>query len=163
MGGLRQEALAVERRDEQHMTAYFQRSLLTVLPFFHVGGLKHPDHAGAAARCDRDDPSALHAGRNACRHLADHPTLNSAGTRDHSGVTEHPELGFNRSVLAKAISTGSTIVPPHLIDRFVARGVRCFRSTARPKPVRRRLYAPRRRSFAGWLDRPARPVLARRL
>ena len=38
-------------------------------------------------------------------------------------VTEHPGWASADLSSLKAISTGSTIVPPHLIERFVARGV----------------------------------------
>ncbi|MDB5585013.1 MAG: acid--CoA ligase, partial [Bradyrhizobium sp.] len=38
-------------------------------------------------------------------------------------VTEHPDWAATDLSSLKAISTGSTIVPPHLIERFVNRGV----------------------------------------
>jgi fatty-acyl-CoA synthase len=38
-------------------------------------------------------------------------------------VTEHPDWAATDLSSLKAISTGSTIVPPRLIERFVARGV----------------------------------------
>jgi fatty-acyl-CoA synthase len=38
-------------------------------------------------------------------------------------VTDHPDWHSTDLSSLKAVSTGSTIVPPHLIERFVARGV----------------------------------------
>ena len=38
-------------------------------------------------------------------------------------VSEHPAWATTDLSSLKAVATGSTIVPPHLIDRFVARGV----------------------------------------
>src|SRR4051812_40638519 len=38
-------------------------------------------------------------------------------------MTEHPTWATTDLSSLKAVSTGSTIVPPQLIDRFVARGV----------------------------------------
>src|SRR5437660_2411789 len=38
-------------------------------------------------------------------------------------MTDHPSWMATDLSSLKAISTGSTIVPPHLIDRFVVRGV----------------------------------------
>jgi fatty-acyl-CoA synthase len=51
------------------------------------------------------------------------PTLTVLVPSIIQAVTDHPDWATTDLSSLKAISTGSTIVPPHLIDRFVARGV----------------------------------------
>jgi fatty-acyl-CoA synthase len=51
------------------------------------------------------------------------PTLTVLVPATIQAVTEHPGWASTDLSSLKAISTGSTIVPPNLIDRFVARGV----------------------------------------
>jgi fatty-acyl-CoA synthase len=108
----------------QHMHALTSDDhVLTVLPFFHVGGL------------NIQTTPALHHGATVTIHdrfAPDHtldtiatarPTLTVLVPATMQAVLEHP--AWERADLSslKAISTGSTIVPPALIDRFTARGV----------------------------------------
>jgi len=51
------------------------------------------------------------------------PTLTVLVPAIIQAVTDHPGWATADLSSLKAISTGSTIVPPHLIERFVARGV----------------------------------------
>jgi fatty-acyl-CoA synthase len=97
--------------------------VLTVLPFFHVGGLNIQTtpalHFGATVTIHpRFTPDATLAAIE-----RDRPTLTTLVPATIQAVTGHPDwLSTDLSSL-KAVSTGSTIVPPHLIERFVARGV----------------------------------------
>lgn len=121
---LRQEALLWNGVMSQHMHGLTSEDhVLTVLPFFHVGGL------------NIQTTPALHHGATVTIHSRftpdetlvaferDRPTLTVLVPAIIQAVTDHPGwAGADLSSL-KAISTGSTIVPPHLIARFVARGV----------------------------------------
>jgi fatty-acyl-CoA synthase len=121
---LRQEALLWNAVMSQHMHGLTSADhVLTVLPFFHVGGL------------NIQTTPALHFGATVTIHprfapdttltaiARDRPTLTVLVPAIIQAVTDHPDwLSTDLSSL-KAVSTGSTIVPPHLIDRFVARGV----------------------------------------
>ena len=77
---------AVERRDEpahaRHDLGRSRADRAAVLPCRRA---EHPDHAGAAARRHRDDPSALHAGRHARRDRARPADADGAGAGDHPG------------------------------------------------------------------------------
>src|SRR5260370_27180753 len=97
--------------------------VLTVLPFFHVGGLNIQTtpalHHGATVTIhSRFTPDAT---LSAIAH--EHPTLTVLVPATIQAVTDHPDWDTTDLSSLKAISTGSTVVPPHLIDRFVARGV----------------------------------------
>ena len=121
---LRQEALLWNGVMSQHMHALTSDDhVLTVLPFFHVGGL------------NIQTTPALHHGATVTIHprfipevaLAtierDRPTLTVLVPAIIQAVTDHPDWTSTDLSSLKAISTGSTVVPPHLIERFVARGV----------------------------------------
>ena len=121
---LRQEALLWNGVMSQHMHGLTSDDhVLTVLPFFHVGGL------------NIQTTPALHVGATVTIHprftpdttLAaferDRPTLTVLVPAIIQAVTEHPAWAATDLSCLKAISTGSTIVPPHLIEHFVARGV----------------------------------------
>jgi fatty-acyl-CoA synthase len=121
---LRQEALLWNGVMSQHMHDLTSDDhVLTVLPFFHVGGL------------NIQTTPALHQGATVTIHprftpdatlstiARERPTLTVLVPATIQAVTDHPDwLSTDLSSL-KAVSTGSTIVPPHLIERFVARGV----------------------------------------
>jgi fatty-acyl-CoA synthase len=121
---LRQEALFWNAVMSQHMHGLTSSDhILTVLPFFHVGGLNIQTtpalHHGATVTIhSRFTPEATLA---AIAH--ERPTLTVLVPATIQAVTEHPDWASTDLSSLKAISTGSTIVPPHLIDRFVARGV----------------------------------------
>ena len=121
---LRQEALLWNAVMSQHMHGLTSADhVLTVLPFFHVGGL------------NIQTTPALHFGATVTIHprftpdttltsiARDRPTLTVLVPAIIQAVTDHPDWPSTDLSSLKAISTGSTIVPPHLIDRFVARGV----------------------------------------
>src|SRR6202048_4136561 len=121
---LRQEALLWNAVMSQHMHGLTSGDhILTVLPFFHVGGLNIQTtpalHHGATVTIHpRFTPDATLAAI-----ARDRPTLTVLVPATIQAVTEHPDWASTDLSSLKAISTGSTIVPPHLIDRFVARGV----------------------------------------
>jgi fatty-acyl-CoA synthase len=121
---LRQEALFWNGVMSQHMHGLTSDDhVLTVLPFFHVGGLNIQTtpalHYGATVTIHpRFTPDAM-----LTTIERDRPTLTVLVPTTIEAVTEHPYWGSADLSSLKAISTGSTIVPPHLIERFVARGV----------------------------------------
>ena len=121
---LRQEALLWNGVMSQHMHGLTSDDhVLTVLPFFHVGGLNIQTtpalHHGATVTIhSRFTPDAT-----LTAFERERPTLTVLVPAIIQAVTEHPAWATTDLSSLKAISTGSTIVPPHLIDRFVARGV----------------------------------------
>ena len=121
---LRQEALLWNGVMSQHMHDLASDDhVLTVLPLFHVGGLNIQTtpalHHGATVTLHaRFTPEATLAAI-----ASDRPTLTVLVPATIQAVTEHPAwAGTNLSSL-RAIATGSTIVPPALIDRITARNV----------------------------------------
>jgi fatty-acyl-CoA synthase len=121
---LRQEALLWNGVMSQHMHGLTSSDhVLTVLPFFHVGGLNIQTtpalHHGATVTIHaRFTPEAT---LNAIER--ERPTLTVLVPATIQAVTDHPDWAATDLASLKAVSTGSTIVPAHLIDRFAARGV----------------------------------------
>ena len=121
---LRQEALFWNGVMSQHMHGLTSDDhVLTVLPFFHVGGLNIQttpalQHGATVTIHARFAPDATLA----CFER-DKPTLTVLVPATIQAVTDHPAWPATDLASLKAISTGSTIVPQHLIERFVARGV----------------------------------------
>ncbi|HLG80021.1 MAG TPA: AMP-binding protein [Bradyrhizobium sp.] len=121
---LRQEALLWNGVMSQHMHGLTSDDhVLTVLPFFHVGGLNIQTtpalHHGATVTIhSRFTPEATLAAFE-----RDRPTLTVIVPAIIQAVTEHPAWRTADLSSLRAISTGSTIVPQHLIDRFADRGV----------------------------------------
>jgi fatty-acyl-CoA synthase len=121
---LKQEALLWNGVMSQHMHGLTSDDhVLTVLPFFHVGGLNIQTtpalHFGATVTIhSRFTPESTLA---TIAH--DRPTLTVLVPAIIQAVSDHPDWATTDLSSLKAVSTGSTIVPPHLIDRFVARGV----------------------------------------
>jgi fatty-acyl-CoA synthase len=121
---LRQEALLWNGVMSQHMHGLTSSDhVLTVLPFFHVGGLNIQTtpalHFGATVTIhSRFTPEVTLAAI-----ARDRPTLTVLVPATIQAVTDHPDWASADLSSLKAVSTGSTIVPPHLIDRLVARGV----------------------------------------
>ena len=121
---LRQEALLWNGVMSQHMHGLTSEDhVLTVLPFFHVGGL----NIQTTPALQLGATVTIHARFTPDTALAafarDRPTLTVLVPAIIQAVTDHPGWITTDLSSLKAISTGSTIVPPHLIDRFVARGV----------------------------------------
>jgi fatty-acyl-CoA synthase len=121
---LRQEALLWNGVMSRHMHGLTSDDhVLTVLPFFHVGGLNIQTtpalHHGATVTIhSRFTPDAALAS-----FTRDRPTLTVLVPAILQAVTDHPDWAATDLSSLKAISTGSQIVPPHLIERFVSRGV----------------------------------------
>ena len=121
---LRQQALLWNGVMSQHMHGLTADDhVLTVLPFFHVGGLNIQTtpalHHGATVTIhSRFTPETT-------LHSIEHeqPTLTVLVPSTIQALSEHPGWAAADLSSLKAVSTGSTIVPPHLIDRLVARGV----------------------------------------
>jgi fatty-acyl-CoA synthase len=121
---LRQEALLWNGVMSQHMHGLTSDDhVLTVLPFFHVGGLNIQttpalQHGATVTIHSRFAPDTALA----CFER-DRPTLTVLVPATIQAVTDHPAWATTDLSSLKAISTGSTVVPPHLIGRFIARGV----------------------------------------
>jgi fatty-acyl-CoA synthase len=121
---LRQEALLWNGVMSQHMHGLNPDDhVLTVLPFFHVGGLNIQTtpalHYGATVTIhSRFTPDA------ALTTIArERPTLTVLVPATIQAIADHPDWASTDLSSLKAVSTGSQIVPPHLIERFVVRGV----------------------------------------
>jgi fatty-acyl-CoA synthase len=121
---LRQEALLWNAVMSQHMHGLSSDDhVLTVLPFFHVGGLNIQTtpalHFGATVTIHpRFTPDATLTAIARAR-----PTLTVLVPAIIQAMTDHPDWAATDLSSLRAVSTGSTIVPPHLIERVVARGV----------------------------------------
>ncbi|WP_456640551.1 class I adenylate-forming enzyme family protein [Bradyrhizobium sp. USDA 10063] len=121
---LRQEALLWNGVMSQHMHGLTSADhVLTVLPLFHVGGLNIQTtpalHYGATV--------TMHArfapGATLAAFERDRPTLAVLVPATIQALTDHPGWPTTDLSSLKAISTGSTMVPQHLIERLTARGV----------------------------------------
>jgi fatty-acyl-CoA synthase len=121
---LRQEALLWNGVMSQHMHGLTSDDhVLTVLPFFHVGGLNIQTtpalhHGATVTMLPRFTPDAAIAAIARGR-----PTLTVLVPATIQAISDHPDWAKADLSSLKAISTGSQIVPPHLIERLVARGV----------------------------------------
>jgi fatty-acyl-CoA synthase len=97
--------------------------VLTVLPFFHVGGLNIQTtpalHLGATVTIHRRfDPGATLAAIASVR-----PTLTVLVPATIQALRQHPAWQATDLSCLRAMTTGSSIVPQELIDAFVGRGV----------------------------------------
>jgi fatty-acyl-CoA synthase len=121
---LRQEAVFANAIMSQHMHDLTGNDhVLTVLPMFHVGGL------------NIQTTPALQAGATVTLHTrfapdatfdalaADRPTLLVLVPSTMQALIEHPRWGDADLSSLRAVTTGSTQVPPGLVDAFAARGV----------------------------------------
>ncbi|WJR76431.1 AMP-binding protein [Bradyrhizobium sp. NP1] len=121
---LLQEALLWNGVMSQHMHGLTSDDhILTVLPFFHVGGLNIQTtpalHHGATVTIhSRFTPEATLAAI-----ARDRPTLTVLVPATIQAITEHPEWLTSDLSSLRAVATGSTIVPQPLIDRITTRGV----------------------------------------
>ena len=121
---LRQEALLWNGIMSQHMHGLTSDDhVLTVLPFFHVGGLNIQTtpalHTGATVTIHaRFTPDSTLAAI-----IQERPTLTVWVPAIIQAMTEHPAWASADVSCLKAVSTGSQIVPPHLIARLSARGI----------------------------------------
>ncbi|NUR10517.1 MAG: long-chain-fatty-acid--CoA ligase, partial [Bradyrhizobium sp.] len=121
---LRQEALFWNGVMSQHMhNMTSDDHVLTVLPFFHVGGL----NIQTTPALQLGATVTVHARFTPDTALAaieqERPTLTVMVPAIIQAVSEHPAWMAADLSSLRAVATGSTIVPPHLIERFVARDV----------------------------------------
>jgi fatty-acyl-CoA synthase len=121
---LRQEALVWNAAMSQHMHALTSDDhVLTVLPFFHVGGLNIQTtpalQLGATVTIHpRFAPDAALAALG-----EDRPTLTVLVPATMQALIEHPRWHETDLSTLRAVTTGSTLVPQPLIDAVTARGV----------------------------------------
>jgi len=121
---LRQEALLWNGVMSQHMhDMRAEDHILTVLPFFHVGGLNIQTtpalHLGATVTIHaRFAPDATLAAI-----AQDKPTLTVLVPATIQAMIGHPAWASTDLSSLRALSTGSTQVPVPLIDAVEARGV----------------------------------------
>jgi len=121
---LRQEALLWNGAMSQHMHGLTSDDhVLTVLPFFHVGGLNIQTTPALQLGATVTIHSRFAPDTTLACFERDRPTLTVLVPATIQAVTDHPAWATTDLSSLKAISTGSTIVPPHLIERFVARRV----------------------------------------
>ena len=121
---LTQRALMMNSAMSHHMHGLTADDhVLSVLPFFHVGGLNIQTtpalHFGATVTIHpRFTPEATLAAFAQAR-----PTLTVLVPATIDAVTSHPAWPTTDLSSLRAITTGSSIVPQPLIDRVEARGV----------------------------------------
>jgi fatty-acyl-CoA synthase len=121
---LRQDALVWNAVMSQHMHDMTAADhILTVLPLFHVGGL------------NIQTTPALQLGATLTLHARfapdavldaftrDRPTLTVLVPATMQAVIEHPYWSATDVACLRALTTGSTQVPQHLVDAFTARSV----------------------------------------
>jgi fatty-acyl-CoA synthase len=121
---LTQEALLSNAAMSQHVHAMTESDhILTVLPFFHVGGMNIQTtpalHLGATV--------TIHprfAPEDTLRAIADdRPSLTVLVPATIQALVEHPLWRETDLSSLRAVTTGSTLVPQSLIDAVTARGV----------------------------------------
>jgi fatty-acyl-CoA synthase len=121
---LRQEALVWNAVMSQHMHDMTASDhVLTVLPMFHVGGL----NILTTPALQLGATVTLHprfAPETALQALErDRPTLTVLVPATIQAMIEHPRWPATPIDSLRAMTTGSTQVPQHLVDAFVERGV----------------------------------------
>ena len=121
---LRQEALMWNAVMSQHMHDMTAADhVLTVLPMFHVGGL----NIQTTPALQLGATVTLHARFTPQATLEaierDSPTLTVLVPSTIQAMIDHPLWQRTRLDSLRAITTGSTQVPQHLIDAWVDRGV----------------------------------------
>ncbi|MBR0814947.1 long-chain fatty acid--CoA ligase [Bradyrhizobium diazoefficiens] len=121
---LRQEALFWNGVMSQHMhNMTSDDQVLTVLPFFHVGGLNIQTTPALQLGATVNVHARFTPETTLAAIEQERPTLTVMVPAIIQAVSEHPAWAAADLSSLKAVATGSTIVPPHLIERFVARGV----------------------------------------
>ena len=152
---LAQEALVWNGVMSQHMHGLTSDDhVLTVLPFFHVGGLNIQTtpalHHGATVTIHpRFDPAETLAAIG-----TDRPTLTVLVPATMAAALAEP--GFESADLSslRAITTGSTFVPQAFVEPFEHRGVPVLQvygaTETCPIAVYTRLGGPRPQGSTGW-------------
>jgi fatty-acyl-CoA synthase len=121
---LRQEALIWNAAMSQHMHGMTSDDhILTVLPFFHVGGLNIQTtpalQLGATVTLHRRfSPEATLSA-----FATERPTHTVLVPTTIQATLQHPDWDKTDFSSLRAISTGSVTVPPHLIEAIARRGV----------------------------------------
>ena len=121
---LTQQALLFNGMMSQHMHAMTADDhVLTVLPFFHVGGLNIQTtpalHQGATVTIH----PRFTAGDTLAAIARDRPNLTVLVPSTMQAMQAHPLWSRTDLSSLRAVTTGSSIVPQPLIDRFAARDV----------------------------------------
>ncbi len=157
---LRQEALFWNGVMSQHMhNMTSDDHVLTVLPFFHVGGL----NIQTTPALQLGATVTIHARFTPDMALAaienERPTLTVMVPAIIQAVSEHPAWATTDLSSLKAVATGSTIVPPYLIDRFVGRGVPVLQVYGSTETCPVAVYTRLGGDLAYGIDWPCRLVL----
>ena len=121
---LTQRALLANAMMSQHM--HDLRSddhVLTVLPFFHVGGLNIQTTPALQLGATVSIHARFHPEATLRAIASDRPTLTVLVPATIQALLEHPLWAETDLSCLRAISTGSTIVPQTLVDAVTARGV----------------------------------------
>ena len=121
---LRQDALIANAAMSQHlhdMTA--DDHVLTVLPIFHVGGLNIQTTPALQLGATVTLHSRFAPGPVLEAIERERPTLTVLVPATIQAVIEHPRWKETRLDSLRAVATGSTQVPQHLVDVIAARGV----------------------------------------
>jgi fatty-acyl-CoA synthase len=121
---LRQDALLANAAMSQHlhdMTA--DDHILTVLPIFHVGGLNIQTTPALQLGATVSLHSRFAPGPTLEAIERERPTLTVLVPATIQAVIEHPRWPAARLDSLRAVATGSTQVPQHLVDAIAGRGV----------------------------------------
>jgi fatty-acyl-CoA synthase len=121
---LRQDALVANAAMSQHMHDLTAADhVLTVLPLFHVGGL----NIQTTPALQLGATVTLHArfapGETLAAIERDQPTLTVLVPATIQAMLDHPRWNDTQLQGLRAVTTGSTQVPQHLIDVLAARDV----------------------------------------
>jgi fatty-acyl-CoA synthase len=121
---LRQEALLWNGVMSQHMHGLTADDhVLTVLPFFHVGGLNIQTTPALQAGATVTVHSRFAPDATLASFAQDRPTLTVLVPATIQAIIEHPDWAATDLSSLRALTTGSTQVPQQLIDAVEARGV----------------------------------------
>jgi fatty-acyl-CoA synthase len=121
---LRQEALIANALMSQHMHDMTGADhVLTVLPMFHVGGLNIQTTPALQVGATVTVHARFAPGATLEAIERDQPTLIVLVPATIEAMIEHPRWAAMRLDSLRAVATGSTQVPQHLVDAFVQRGV----------------------------------------
>jgi fatty-acyl-CoA synthase len=121
---LRQEALLWNAVMSQHMHDMTAADhVLTVLPMFHVGGLNIQTTPALQLGATVTLHSRFAPGPALAAIEQDRPTLVVLVPATIEAMIAQPSWAATRLDSLRAVTTGSTQVPQHLVDAFVGRGV----------------------------------------
>jgi fatty-acyl-CoA synthase len=108
----------------QHMHAMTSADhVLTVLPFFHVGGLNIQTTPALLCGASVSIHARFAPDATLDAIAAERPTLTVLVPATIQAVIAHPKFAATDVSCLRAVATGSQIVPQHLVDAIEARGV----------------------------------------